>query len=328
MSIDISERHKQTLAELLARASFGDDSVEVIEVAGESTNTVYFATLKSGRPLVLRVYGDSGWSEEYGRARLPKERYLHGLLADRGVAVPAILAGADEPDLQAVLMERLPGQPLGKALQGADEAEQDALWAVVGASLRAVHEISLAEVPGEIVGEHVVPFDRGGWGSFAMHEFVEDVERLSRFVPALKIDRGLLTEVAIGARRHLDTMPARLVHNDPSVDNVFVQRDEGGWRVAGWLDWEFARHGVPAWDCARIELFREASAAAPRSSFWRAYGALDEISLAANRLTVALFCASVQFEHHAPGSERHAPAIEWLGNFPQRMGELREILAQ
>ena len=65
----IPESHRAVLDDLLRSAGLHSDSVETVELAGISTNTVYFATLCGGHRLVLRIYGDSGWPEDYDRAR-------------------------------------------------------------------------------------------------------------------------------------------------------------------------------------------------------------------------------------------------------------------
>ena len=332
MNTILPKEHSSVLNDLLDSAGLSDDSISAVELAGKSTNTVYFVTLHSSRQLVLRIYGDSGWSEEYGRARLKKEVYLHELLAGQGVEVPKILTTVDSPDIQAFLAERLPGLPLRTALNSATKEEQDMLWAMVGTSLHAAHQIILSKFAGEIVGDTVIPFesDSGkspssvGWGSFAMDEFVDDVDQMSQFIPCLQVDRYMLEEVVSGALQHLDRTPARLLHNDPSVDNVFVQKLEGEWLCSGWIDWEFARHADPAWDCARLDLFRDNAAFAPSQAFWNAYGALDEVNLMANRLLVAMNCAELQFGNIS--SQRHTPAIEWLTRFPEHISHLNKQL--
>jgi len=160
-----------------------------------------------------------------------------------------------------------------------------------------------------------------------MAESIEDVDRLSQFVPALHVDRSLLEEVVSGARRHLDHAPVRLLHNDPTVGNVFVQRVDSGWQCSGWIDWEFARHADPAWDCARLELFRDFAVPAPSPAFWINYGELNEVNLLANRLLVALFCAHVQYESKQTDPQRHAHAVNWLTRFPEQISRLYELLA-
>jgi aminoglycoside phosphotransferase (APT) family kinase protein len=324
MKTDIQQNHRTTLAALLEAAGLSNDPLADATRAGVSTNTVYFVTLRSGLSLVARFYGESGWPEEYGRARLQKEQFLHEQLASRGLAVPAILAGVETPQSQAVLMERLPGQSLEFTLNSVNQSEAERLWAAVGASLRQVHDVTLSAGPGEIVGDRVVAFTDGaesphtlGWGSWAMGDLSADIERLSTKLPVLAVDRRLLAEVTEGARRHLDASPARLLHNDPSVGNVFVQQSSDGWRCSGWLDWEFARHGDPAWDCARFELFRQHDVPAPGPAFWDAYGPLDEINLTANRLLVAMFVADTR---------QYAPALEWLRRFPAHLTRLADLL--
>ena len=320
----LPESYRTIVEELLHLAIIEKETVRTIEVAGISTNSVYFVTLR-GRQVVLRIYGDSGWPQEYDRARLSKELCLHEMLASRGVAVPKILASVDRPDLQAILMERLPGLPLSSALSEA-KGRHDELWAAVGSSLSVIHQVSLSDSAGEIKGEQVEPFAAGGWGSFAMADFVDDVDRLARQLPSLRVDRHQLEQVTSEARRHLDESPVRLLHNDPTADNIFVQNVEGEWHCSGWLDWEFARHGDPAWDCARLELFREHRTPAPSPAFWHTYGELNEVNLLTNRLLVAVFCARFQHEKQQIDGQRHAHAIEWLTDFPRSVSRLDALL--
>jgi aminoglycoside phosphotransferase (APT) family kinase protein len=52
----------------------------------------------------------------------------------------------------------------------------------------------------------------------------------------------------------LDSRPVRLLHNDSHPWNILVDSVCGDWRVTGWLDWEFAWSGDPAWDIARLDI--------------------------------------------------------------------------
>jgi aminoglycoside phosphotransferase (APT) family kinase protein len=52
----------------------------------------------------------------------------------------------------------------------------------------------------------------------------------------------------------LDSRPVRLLHNDSHPWNILVDSVSGDWRVTGWLDWEFAWSGDPAWDIARLDI--------------------------------------------------------------------------
>ncbi len=326
----IPETHQAALDELLRSAGLPAAAGNTVDLLAESTNTVY--VVQTGETdFILRVYGDSGWPEIYDRARLAKVIHLHEVLAAKGVSVPRILGHVDHPDLQAVLMEHLPGQPLAEALDQVPLPERDDLWRAVGTSLQSVHEISLADIAGEIRGDQVVPFGDGegparGWGTFATGDFLDDTDRLSRHLPSLKVDGDWLAEVMSRAREHLDESPVRLLHNDPTVDNIFVERSEDGWRCSGWIDWEFARHGDPAWDCARLELFREHHVPAPSAAFWKAYDGPNELNLVANQLLVGLFCAGIQFENANAEPGRHAHAIDWLSHLQQHVQRLERLL--
>ena len=245
----IPETHQAALDELLRSAGLPAAAGNTVDLLAESTNTVY--VVQTGETdFILRVYGDSGWPEIYDRARLAKVIHLHEVLAAKGVSVPRILGHVDHPDLQAVLMEHLPGQPLAEALDQVPLPERDDLWRAVGTSLQSVHEISLADIAGEIRGDQVVPFGDGegpawGWGTFATGDFLDDTDRLSRHLPSLKVDGDWLAEVMSRAREHLDESPVRLLHNDPTVDNIFVERSEDGWRCSGWID--YLRGTIRGW---------------------------------------------------------------------------------
>jgi aminoglycoside phosphotransferase (APT) family kinase protein len=70
----------------------------------------------------------------------------------------------------------------------------------------------------------------------------------------------------------LDHRPVRLLHNDPHPWNILVDRVGSGWQCTGWLDWEFAWAGDPAWDIARLDIFRLKDIGPTPDAFTAGYG--------------------------------------------------------
>jgi aminoglycoside phosphotransferase (APT) family kinase protein len=102
------------LATLLTKAGI-DPAVQHIQPLSASglTNRMSLVELKDGRRLVLREYH---WPHAVKDLdRVCKERFLHRLLQEYGVPVPAILAEHQQGDQAAILMEHVPGELLGSS---------------------------------------------------------------------------------------------------------------------------------------------------------------------------------------------------------------------
>jgi aminoglycoside phosphotransferase (APT) family kinase protein len=197
-----------------------------------------------------------------------KEVYLSGLLRDRAVPAPVVLAAAASEHGVATLSAWLPGIRLDQALERLSSTDLDSAWRSVGAALRRTHAIDLP-LAGEIIADRVEPFP-GGWAHWVLTDLVEDIRWLQTALSTPAVDLSLLEHVTIGALDVLADAPVRLIHNDALPQNILVAPGADGWFCTGWLDWEFARAADPCWDIGTLD-FRPAELVS--TAFYEGYGA-------------------------------------------------------
>lgn len=80
-------------------------------------------------------------------------------------------------------------------------------------------------------------------------------------------------------RQSIDRLPAligepeaALAHNDAHPANVLVARAGDEWRLAAWIDWEYAWIADPDWDLARFAFFGASQVGHVPEAFWSGYG--------------------------------------------------------
>lgn len=200
-------------------------------------NSTYRARLASGETRMLRVMprGRRAWETERAAAALAREA---------GLRVPEELHRG-ELDHPFWVGTWLPGRRLDDWLAaGPPAAARRQVGEAVGRALAALHRVELS-APGRLVrAREVRPFEAEPVGLHLERWLGED-----RTGAALGPAGLAATRAAYEARRPaLDGWETRraLLHGDPSPGNVLV--DEAG--AVGWLDWEWARAGDPAWDLA------------------------------------------------------------------------------
>lgn len=123
----------------------------------------------------------------------------------------------------------------------------------------------------------------------------------------------------------LADVPIRLLHNDALPQNIMVAPGPQGWHCTGWIDWEFARAGDPAWDLGTID-FRPA--ALVPLSFYEGYGAHPgEPHASTYDLLMASWRTRAEWEH---GSSWDWPPqqarIAYLRQLPEQIARLAVLL--
>jgi aminoglycoside phosphotransferase (APT) family kinase protein len=243
------------------------------------TNQMALITLQDGARFVLRQYR---WPwQDHDLNRPTKEQYIHALLREAGVPVPAILAHVELEGQSAVLMEYAHGSHLGDIAPTLPEESRRQVWRSCGQMLRRAHTISYPlGTYGVIVGSQVETFAEHGcweeqapsWGHSQIHMILDHFQRLSRRMPALRsVDQNLRTTLA-DMLPLLNGSPPTLLHNDAHPWNVLVFPEGGQWKCSAWLDWEYAWVGDPDWDLVRMDLFRRKPIGATPDAFWEGYG--------------------------------------------------------
>lgn len=236
-------------------------------VGRQVINVTYLIRFDNGGHYIVRVYR---WPfEEPAELDRPtKEVWLSDVLRQHGIPAAQVLSKVETNDGIAVVLTYLAGDPLGDLPEIYDEA-----WSAVGETLARIHSIQVGDgKPGVIAGRQVRPFSEGSWGRWQLANAVAHCAGVvSR--GEYRVDADLVRTIYQRAVPMLDGRPVRLLHNDPHAWNVLVARDGGGWRCTGWVDWEFAWAGDPAWDLARLDIFRSKDIGPTPRSFYEGYGA-------------------------------------------------------
>ncbi|WP_167587847.1 phosphotransferase family protein [Kineococcus rubinsiae] len=174
--------------------------------------------------------------------------------------VPVAPVVAADPDgtlsgSPALLSELVPGRDLGAALPTLDPAAAEACGRDVGAALARLGSVELGR-PGFLTGPDLVPGPPGVDPTSSLDVFVDrclagsaparealgpaGVDGLRRLAGRLTPELGVLA----GARR--------LVHGDLNPKNLLVAEEDGRWRLAAVLDWEFAFSSSPLFDVGNL----------------------------------------------------------------------------
>jgi aminoglycoside phosphotransferase (APT) family kinase protein len=131
-----------------------------------------------------------------------------------------------------------------------------------------------------MVGSDIRTFaDVGGWedkapswGHSQIHMMLHHFQHLRQHLPTLARVEHELRRTLAAALPFLNRTPPTLLHNDAHPWNVLVRAEDGQWRCAAWLDWEYAWVGDPNWDLVRMDLFRRKPIGATPDAFWEGYG--------------------------------------------------------
>lgn len=232
-----------------------------------AVNVTYLVRYNGGDRYVLRVYR---WPFDGPDTldRPTKEVWLAELLREHGVPAARVLSRVEVDGSTAVLRTFLAGEPLGDLSEPPDGA-----WRAAGEALARVHRIRVGDGrPGVISGRDVRPFPEGSWGRWQVANAVAHSKQVA-LRGEYEVDPDRVHRIYSLALPLLDSRPVRLLHNDTHAWNVLVARDGATWRCTGWLDWEFAWTGDPAWDLARLDIFRIKDIGPTPDAFYAGYGA-------------------------------------------------------
>lgn len=222
-------------------------------------------------PLVLRVAPPDDRSRMlfYEYRMMRQEPGLHTLLKERtDVPVPAILAHDFSRTGDYLLMERLPGTPIGH-LQGLTQDAFDEILRQVGRCLRQVHAITGNHYG--YVGDHRPMEPQSDWPSafqITWHKLLDDIEGCGGYTP----------EEATRMRQLLDRyvelfdrpVAASLLHMDVWAENILA---DGSGRLTGLIDWDRACWGDPEIEFAVLDY-----CGISEPPFWEGYGSVRDRS--------------------------------------------------
>jgi aminoglycoside phosphotransferase (APT) family kinase protein len=200
--------------------------------------------------------------------RPEKEAWLGDLLRSRQVPAPRVLCRVKVAGSEASLSTFMPGKHLGDVPVTCTTA-----WRSAGTVLARIHTIRIGrgDQAGMIAGRGVRPFPEGSWGRWHAANAINHATAVAER-GEYPIDPELVGRIYRNAIPLLDCRPVRLLHNDPHPWNILVDRDGPNWQCTGWLDWEFAWTGDPAWDMARMDIFRLKDIGPTPEAFTAGYG--------------------------------------------------------
>ncbi|PWT79233.1 MAG: hypothetical protein C5B60_00010 [Chloroflexi bacterium] len=329
--------NQEELAAALVRQAELTPAIQHIQPLPSSgiTNHMALVTLEDGAHFVLRQYQWPWDNRDLNRPE--KERYIHALLRQAGVPVPAIVAHVELAGRSAVLMEYMPGKNLGDIATSLPEEASGQVWRSCGQMLRRAHSISYPKgTYGVIVGNHVETFaDHGSWedkapswGHSQIHMILAHFQQLSQhFLPALGLVERDLRRTLAEALPYLNRTLPTLLHNDAHPWNVLVHSEGGQWRCSAWLDWEYAWVGDPNWDLVRMDLFRRAPIGVTPEAFWEGYGrhpAEPERSVYQMQINLWMASQYLSGDRHLPPT--YEAAMAYVDRFDEAVRDLRTRL--
>ena len=266
-------QHPAYLPALVSEAGINRNSIRCVEPIGTGvTNRTSLVVLQDDTRYILREYA---WPYATGDNlhRVEKECYLHDLLQQHGVPVPAIVAKHDD-DAQAVLMEYKPGRLLGDVVGSLSDVQRDQAWrSCRGRLTKGAFNPPSRFVPGRDRRRTRTTLRRRILGRLSLPPVgTKHASNLLKRDMGLRFDLASMKHVLKQAIPVLNERPVVLLHNDPHPWNVLVNEAAGHWECSAWLDWEYAWSGDPTWDLARLDLFRLKPIGPTPAAFIDGYG--------------------------------------------------------
>lgn len=297
------------------------------------TNQMSLLTLQDGDRFIVRRY-QWPWADR-DHSRRHKEPFLHALLQQAGVPVPAILASAELARQAAVLMEYVSGEALGDVTTVLGDAARAQSWHSCGQMLRRAHRISYPPgTYGVIVGSQVQPFagcagNVDTWGHCQIRMILDHFHQCVRHKPDLACIGDELRDVLTRSLPFLNRTPPTLLHNDAHPWNVLVRSEDDHWYCCAWLDWEYAWVGDPNWDLVRMDLFRRKPIGPTPLAFWEGYGrAPAEPERSVYELHIFLWMANQYLDGDRHLLPTYEAAMAYVNQLDVAVKRLRTILAE
>jgi aminoglycoside phosphotransferase (APT) family kinase protein len=197
-------------------------------------------------PLLLRLY-------QRGRREAMKEVALLRRLSGQVPVAELLFFSIDNPltNCPYAVIDWVAGERLD-VLVAADE-DIDALGRAVGETLALIHAITFDKhgfFDPDLSLPSAIDLDRDGLLAYIQRALVKERrgDRLGRDLV------GSLISVVERQGQRLSTWCGPcLVHGDFNGSNILLRRTENGeWKIAAVLDWEFALSGVPGFDFAHL----------------------------------------------------------------------------
>lgn len=194
-------------------------------------------------------------------------RYIHvaAMLREHAVPHPPLRwydMDKQTLDVPFLIQDFLPGQDAGSVGTELSFTDQHRIATRIGAAFAALHRIDYIDTPTSWATE----FDDRFRTRVAECVVLDALEKRS-------VDR--VVAYYEERREALNDVPRRLSHDDPSPENLILERRSDGWQFVGIVDFERARGRDPLIDLARLRARTFSRWPAMAAPFDAAYGALE-----------------------------------------------------
>lgn len=241
----------EELAELFQSLSGGLRVVESHLLSGGFANTNYKIIADNGRSYVARF-------SQRDNEDSKKEVAVLNLIKSK-VPVPGVVAVGNFRSRPVAIMEFIEGTLLSEWFSStANPQEIRQISSEVGRVLRAIHSVEMENSGFFDSRLHfTTTFRNFGQGYIDYMSSCLSSKRVrSRMGEDLSSKaKTLLEKFEIPLKELGDTQ--RLLHCDFNPKNMIVRHDNGQWKVAAILDWEFAASGSPLVDLANFLRFED-----------------------------------------------------------------------
>ena len=241
-------------------------------------------------------------------------RYIHvaGMLQEHEVPHPTLRwYDMDKRTLEVpfLIQDFLPGQDGASVGAELSFTDQHRIGTRLGAAFRALHQIDYVDTP-------------TSWATEFDDRFRTRVAECVVLDALQKKDVDRVVGYYDERRQALNDVPRRLSHDDPSPNNVIIERRADGWQFVGLVDFERARGRDPLIDLARLRARMFVLWPAMAAPFNAAYGTLEpygpDLQARAELYDLYVPLAEIAYfrENDRPEREEAARSAlrAWLGN--------------
>ena len=204
-------------------------------------------------------------SRQRGPGRM--RRYIHvaGMLREHEVPHPALRwydMDKQTLDIPFLIQDFLPGQDGASIGAGLSFTDQHRIGTGLAAAFRALHQIDYVDTP-------------TSWATEFDDRFRTRVAECVVLDALQKKEVERVVAYYEERREALNDVPRRLTHDDPSPENLILERQADGWQFVALVDFERTRGRDPLLDLARLRATTFAVWPAMAAPFTAAYGALE-----------------------------------------------------
>ena len=165
-------------------------------------------------------------------------------------------------DVPYLIQDYVHGQDLGSVGADLSFTDQHRIGAKLAGAFRALHRIDYVDTP-------------TSWATEFDDRFRTRVAECVVLRALDKASVGRILAYYESRRDALGDVPRRLSHDDPSAQNIIVERRTDGWQFVALVDFERARGRDPLLDLAKLRATTFAAWPAMSAPFNSAYGMLE-----------------------------------------------------